>query len=234
MPTNQDGKPAKPRTRSRKTSGQKTAKAGAKAQILRDQAQPNQVTRDTEPASPVIARLEDAPVDVTPVDTTPVELAAAEVVPDVAPLDVAPETAPVAVASEELQEEKAQEKKVQEEKAREENVAEQLVPEAALNGEVLPPERRDPVPQAASLSAIAQAYGEYTRKSWLNGRSLVERLIAMRSFDEAIEIQGEFAKQAYTNFIVHSERICGLYGQWAQQSLRPLEKFAAGWPRIGR
>jgi hypothetical protein len=150
-------------------------------------------------------------------------------VSDVAPLDVVPETAPVAVALEEVQEET-----VHEDKAREENVAEQMVHEAALNGEVLPPERRDAAPQAASLFAIAHAYGEYTRKSWLNGRSLVERLIAMRSLDEAIEIQGEFAKQAYTNFIVHSERICGLYGQWAQQAFRPLEKFAAGWPRIGR
>ena len=234
MPTNQDEKPAKPRTRNRKTSGQKAAKAGAKAQILREHAQPDQVTREAEPASPVIARLEDAAVDVaavetTPVEATPVELAAAEVVSDVAPLDVVPETAPVAVALEDVREET-----VHEDKAREENVVEQLVQEAVLNGEVLPSERRDAAPQAASLFAIAQAYGEYTRKSWLNGRSLVERLIAMRSLDEAIEIQGEFAKQAYTNFIVHSETICGLYGQWAQQAFRPLEKFAAGWPRIAR
>jgi hypothetical protein len=150
-------------------------------------------------------------------------------VSDVAPRDVVPETAPVALALEEVQAEK-----VREEQAREDIVVEQMVQEAALNGEVLPPEGRDPVPQAASLSAIAHAYGEYTRKSWLNGRSLVERLIAMRSLDEAIEIQGEFAKQAYANFIVHSERICGLYGQWAQQAFRPLEKFSAGWPRIGR
>jgi phasin protein len=234
MPTNQDEKPAKPRTRSRKTSGQKTAKAGAKAQILREHAQPDQVTREAEAASPVIARLEDAAVDVPAAETTPVELAAAEVVSDVAPLDVVPETAPVAVALEEVQAEKVRVEKVQEEKAREETVVEQMVQEAALNGEVLPPAGRDPVPQAASLSAIAHAYGEYTRKSWLNGRSLVERLMAMRSLDEAIEIQGEFAKQAYANFIVHSERICGLYGQWAQQAFSPLEKFAAGWPRIGR
>lgn len=239
MPTNQDDKPAKPRTRSRKASQQKTAKAGAKAQIQRDQAAPEQVKRNVEPASPVIARLEDAPVDLTPVETTPLELAAAEAVSDAAPLDAAPETAPVAVVLEEVQEERVQEErvqeeKVQEEKAREEDVAEQMIQEAALDGEVLPPEGRDPAPQVASLSAIAQAYGEYTRKSWLNGRSLVERLIAMRSLDEAIEIQGEFAKQAYTNFIVHSERVCGLYGEWAQQFFRPLEKLAAGWPRVGR
>lgn len=232
MPTTRDGKPAKPRTRSRKASQQKTAKAEPKAQVLRDRAQPDQVTLDAEPASPVIARLEDAVVDITPVEAAPIEAAQAEVVS--APVDVVPETAPVAVAPEDAQEEEVEREEAEQEETEQEETLEQVAREAVLNGEVLPPDVRDPVPQAASLSAIAQAYGEYTRKSWLNGRLLVERLIVMRSFDEAIEIQGEFAKQAYSNFVVQSERICVLYGEWAQQLFRPFEKFAAGWPRIGR
>lgn len=228
MPTDQDGKPAKPRPRGRKASEQKRAKAGAKAQVQRDRAGPDQVMRDAEPAGPVIARLEDAPVDVTAVETALVETTSteapqAELVSDVAPLEIAPEAAPVAVALEEAQEDKEQEE-----------VQEHMTQEAPLNGEVLPPETRGPAAQPASVFAIAQAYGEYTRKSWLNGRSLVERLIATRSFNEAIEVQGEFARQAYANFIVHSERICGLYGAWTQQVFRPFETFAAGWPRIGR
>ena len=106
--------------------------------------------------------------------------------------------------------------------------------ETALSGEVLLPEVRSTASPVAPLQAIAQAYGEYTQKSWLNGRVMVERLIAMRSFDEAIEIQGEFARQAYTNFLAQSERISALYGEWAQQFFRPFEKLATEWPRIGR
>jgi hypothetical protein len=106
--------------------------------------------------------------------------------------------------------------------------------ETVLSGEVLLPEVRSTAPPVAPLQAIAQAYGEYTQKSWLNGRVMVERLIAMRSFDEAIEIQGEFARQAYTNFLAQSERISALYGEWAQQFFRPFEKLATEWPRIGR
>jgi hypothetical protein len=112
--------------------------------------------------------------------------------------------------------------------------------ETALSGEVLLPEVRSTASPVAPLQAItqaqaiAQAYGEYTQKSWLNGRVMVERLIAMRSFDEAIEIQGEFAKQACTNFLAQSERISALYGEWAQQFFRPFEKLATEWPRIGR
>lgn len=106
--------------------------------------------------------------------------------------------------------------------------------ETVLSGEVLLPEVRSTASPVAPLQAIAQAYGEYTQKSWLNGRVMVERLIAMRSFDEAIEIQGEFARQAYTNFLAQSERISALYGEWAQQFFRPFEKLATEWPRIGR
>jgi Phasin protein len=225
MPTTPE-KPGKPRPRNRKASGQKKAKAGAEAQILRDQAQTDGVTLDAEPVSR--ARLEDIPADVTPVETAPVELAAAEVVLDIAPVDVAPETAFAAVAMEKVQEEQEE----REGQSQQSMARQQMVQEAPLSGEVLPPEVR--VAPQAGVFAIAQAYGEYTRKSWLNGRFLVERLIAVRSFDEAIEIQGEFAKQAYTNFVVQSQKIGMLYGEWAQQFFRPFEKIAAGWPRIGR
>jgi hypothetical protein len=119
-------------------------------------------------------------------------------------------------------------------------VAMESASETALRGEVLPPELHRaasqvvPLQGIAQAQAIAQAYGEYTQRSWLNGRVLVERLAAVRSFDEAIEIQGEFAKQACTNFLAQSERISALYGEWARQFFRPFEKLATEWPRTGR
>ena len=106
--------------------------------------------------------------------------------------------------------------------------------ETVLSGEVLPPEVLRPASQVDGLQAIALAYGEYTKKSWLNGRFLMERLTAVRSFDEAIEIQGEFAKQAYSNFLTHSQKICGLYVEWARQIFRPWEILAARRTRAGR
>ena len=101
-------------------------------------------------------------------------------------------------------------------------VVAERVEETALVGEVLPPEVLKPAPHVDGFQAMAQAYGEYTKKSWLNGRFLMERLIAARTFDEAIEIQGEFAKQAYTNFLTQSQKMCVLYGEWTQQFFRPL------------
>jgi hypothetical protein len=139
-----------------------------------------------------------APMEAAQVETAPVEINPVEITPvEIAVVEVAPVAMMVETA---------------------------VVP--ALSGEVLPPEVRERAPQTAGAEAIVLACGDYTRKSVLAGRFLVERLITARSFDEAIEIQGEFARQAYSNFIAHSGRICELYGAWAQQCFRPFENLA--------
>ena len=109
---------------------------------------------------------------------------------------------------------------------------------AALSGEVLSPRtRQSTAPQpfnVTSFQAVGQAYADYARKSWLAGRSLVERFMTTRSLDEAIEIQGDFAKQAYANFVVHSQKVGELYGEFTRQFFHPLENLATEWRRIGR
>jgi hypothetical protein len=51
------------------------------------------------------------------------------------------------------------------------------------------------------LQAIAAAYGDYTKKSFEETKSFVEKLSGVRSFDKAIEAQNEFAKSAYETFV---------------------------------
>ena len=161
-----------------------------------------EVRPEVDPVSAIMAPMEAAqeitPVEVAPAEITPVEIAPVEITPvEIAAIEVAP--VPVTVETEAV---------------------------TALSGEVLPPVREH-APQTAGAQAIALAYGDYTRKSWLTGRFLVERLITARSFEEALEIQGDFARQAYANFVAHSERLCELYGAWAQQCFRPSENVAA-------
>ena len=206
MPTTQEEKPAKSRQRNRKTD-QRKAKGEKKAGAGPQADDPvSVVMAPIEAAQVEIAPVEIAPIEITPVEITPVEIAEVEV--------AAVEAAPAAIAPVAITMEKAG--------------------DAALSGEVLPPEVREHAPQTAGAQAIALAYGDYTRKSVLAGRFLVERLVTVRSFEEAIEIQGEFAKQAFANFVAHSERICELYGAWAQQSFGSFDKLATQWTRIGR
>ena len=56
------------------------------------------------------------------------------------------------------------------------------------------------------LQTIATAYRDYTRKSIQDAQSYVEKLSGARSIDKAVEVQTEFAKQAYETFAADCER----------------------------
>ena len=84
-----------------------------------------------------------------------------------------------------------------------------------------------------SIQTIANAYVDYTRKSLQESRSFVEKLMGVRSFDNAIEVQTEFARQALANFVAGSQRICELYGKLAAQMVRPWEGLAAKVAQAG-
>jgi hypothetical protein len=84
------------------------------------------------------------------------------------------------------------------------------------------------------LQAIASAYGDYTKKSFEDTKSFVEKLSGVSSLDKAIEVQTEYAKSAYETFVAESQKIAGLYGDLAKQTFKPLEgivaKFAPAVP----
>jgi phasin family protein len=78
-----------------------------------------------------------------------------------------------------------------------------------------------------SIQTIANAYGDYTRKSLEETTSFIDKLTGVRSLDKAIEIQAEFAKQAYETFIAESQRICELYSELARQIFKPFAGLLA-------
>lgn len=77
------------------------------------------------------------------------------------------------------------------------------------------------------LSAIVNAYGDYTKKSYEDTRSFVEKLSGVKSLDKALEAQSEFARTAYETFVSDSQKIATLYGDLAKQAFKPLEGVVA-------
>jgi hypothetical protein len=75
------------------------------------------------------------------------------------------------------------------------------------------------------FQAIATAYGDYTKKSFEDTKSFVEKLSGVRSFDKAFEIQTEFAKSAFETFVTDSQKIGALYTDLAKQSYKPFGGF---------
>jgi phasin family protein len=75
----------------------------------------------------------------------------------------------------------------------------------------------------SGLQSIASAYGDYTKKSFEDTKSFVEKLSGVKSLDKAIEVQTEFARSAYETFVTESQKIAGLYTDLAKQTFKPLE-----------
>jgi hypothetical protein len=73
----------------------------------------------------------------------------------------------------------------------------------------------------APIGEATTAYRDYTRKSFADAQSFVEKLSGARSLDKAFEAQTEFAKQAYETFMADSWRIRALYGELVRQTLKP-------------
>lgn len=77
------------------------------------------------------------------------------------------------------------------------------------------------------LQAIASAYGDYTKKSFEDTKSFVEKLSGVKSLDKALEAQTDYARSAYATFVAESQKIAGLYGDLAKQAFRPVETLVA-------
>ena len=82
-----------------------------------------------------------------------------------------------------------------------------------------------PAPAPVSLQTIANAYGDYTRRSLEETRSFVEKLKGAKSLDKAVEVQTEFAHHAFEIFVAESRKIYGLHKEFARQTLKPLESL---------
>jgi hypothetical protein len=75
--------------------------------------------------------------------------------------------------------------------------------------------------------AIASAYSDYTKKSFEDTRSFVEKLSGVTSVGKAIALQTEFAKSAFETFMDESQKIGALYRDLATQSYKPFGGFLA-------
>ena len=80
---------------------------------------------------------------------------------------------------------------------------------------------------SVDFQTLATAYGNYTKKSFEDTKAFVEKLSGVRSLEKAVEIQTEFARQAYETFVTESQKIRELYSGLAKQSLKPFEGLVA-------
>ena len=82
-----------------------------------------------------------------------------------------------------------------------------------------------------SFQAIATAYSDYTKKSFEDTRSYVEKLSGVKSVDKAIEIQTEFAKSAFETFMAEFGRLARCIAIWPRNPTNRSVVFLPRRPR---
>ena len=75
------------------------------------------------------------------------------------------------------------------------------------------------------FKAIATAWGDYAKRSFQDGNAYLEKLAGSKSWDKAMELQGEFAKSSLETFVQESQKISGLYADLAKEAYKPFEKI---------
>jgi hypothetical protein len=83
----------------------------------------------------------------------------------------------------------------------------------------------------ASLSkgfqAIAVETTEYAKKNLETGSATLEKLVAAKSLEKAVEIQTDYAKAAYEGFVAEATRLGDLYAELFKDTYKPFETILA-------
>lgn len=78
-----------------------------------------------------------------------------------------------------------------------------------------------------SMQAIAVEATEYSKKSYEAGTTAMEKMLAAKSLDKAIEVQSEYARSSYEAFVAEMTKMSELYADLAKDAYRPMESLVA-------
>ncbi len=78
-----------------------------------------------------------------------------------------------------------------------------------------------------SFQMFAAEANDYSKKSLENGSAFLEKLRGAKSWESAIQIQSDYAKSAYAEFVAYLVKMCDLYCSLFKRGATLIEKAAA-------
>jgi phasin family protein len=70
---------------------------------------------------------------------------------------------------------------------------------------------------------IAVEMADYTRKAFEDSTAAAEKLFGAKSIDKAVEVQSDYLKTAYEQFVAQATKVGELYAGMAQEAYKPFE-----------
>lgn len=72
------------------------------------------------------------------------------------------------------------------------------------------------------MQELAAESTDYTKKTFAASSAVFEKLLGARSVEAAVQIQSEYAKQAYEGFVAQASKFSELYAKVASDALKPV------------
>ena len=72
------------------------------------------------------------------------------------------------------------------------------------------------------MQTLAAEVATYSKRSFEDSTQTFEKLLSVKSLDQAIEIQTSFAKRAYEDYMQQLNKLGGMYGEFAKEATKPL------------
>ena len=80
---------------------------------------------------------------------------------------------------------------------------------------------------AKALQTIATETAEYSKKAFESNSAFLEKLLGAKSLDSAIQIQSEYWKTSYADFVAQATKMGELYSTLAKEAFKPFETMFA-------
>jgi phasin family protein len=77
------------------------------------------------------------------------------------------------------------------------------------------------------FQAIAAEIASYSKKSFDDGTRAFEQLIGAKSFEQAFEIQSQYAKKAFDAYVAQTTKLGQMYVDLARGAYNPVEQAVA-------
>jgi hypothetical protein len=78
-----------------------------------------------------------------------------------------------------------------------------------------------------ATQAIATEVADYTKRSFETGTKTMENLLGAKSLDKAFQVQSEYARAAYEDYVSHARKLGELYTDLAKEAFSPHQSFVA-------
>ncbi len=78
-----------------------------------------------------------------------------------------------------------------------------------------------------NAQAIASEVADYSKKAFEDSAAAWEKLIGVKSLQKALEVQNEYLKSSYEDFIAQSTKFGELYVDLAKVAYKPFEGMRA-------